>query len=44
MKQATSNYRLPIDIRDELKKRAEALNMPMTDYLRHLLIITKDKQ
>jgi hypothetical protein len=31
---------LPLDVHTELNRRAKALNMPITGYLRHLLLLT----
>lgn len=34
---------LPLDVHAELKKRAKALNMTITGYLRYLLLMTKEQ-
>lgn len=43
MTQKLVGYRIPIELRDELRKRAKELNMTMTGYVRYLLLITKTK-
>lgn len=43
MTQQLVGYRIPVDLRDELRKRAQELGMTMTGYIRHLLIITKEQ-
>jgi len=43
MTQQLVGYRIPVDLRDELRKRAQELGMTMTGYLRYLLITTKEQ-
>jgi len=41
MTQKLVGYRIPVELRDELRERAKELNMTMTGYIRYLLLINK---
>jgi hypothetical protein len=43
MTQQRKTCSLPLDVHAELEKRARALNMPITGYLRFLLLTTKEQ-
>lgn len=42
MKQQSVNYRIPVEVRDELKRQAELKGFNMINYLRYLLLQNKE--
>lgn len=44
MVQKLVTTRYPVDLRDEIRRRAAEVNMSQVAFLRYLLLITKDTQ